>query len=81
MNPINNKDNKYFRYTIIVGLNYEEIEKQPERITKITLFINKYNQKSINYPSENDDWKKIEKNSLKIALNVLYTKKGKIYPD
>ena len=26
------------------------------------------------------DWNKIKKNELKIALNVLYTKKEKIYP-
>ena len=27
-----------------------------------------------------DDWKKIEKNNVTIALNVLYAKKEKIYP-
>ena len=28
----------------------------------------------INYPSEKDDLKKVEKNNLAIALNVLYVK-------
>ena len=28
--------------TVIVALNHEEIEKGPETITKIKLFINKY---------------------------------------
>ena len=37
-------------------------------------FINKYNWKEINLPSEKDDWKKLEKNNISIALNVLYTK-------
>ena len=37
-------------------------------------FINKYNWKEINLPSEKDDWKKLEKNNVSIALNVLYTK-------
>ena len=37
-------------------------------------FINKYNWKEINLPSEKDDWKKLEKNNASIALNVLYTK-------
>ena len=40
-------------------------------------FINKYNWKEINFPSEKDDWKKLEKNDVLIALNVLYTKKEK----
>ena len=29
----------------------------------------------MNYQSEKDDWKKFEKNTVTIALNVLYTKK------
>ena len=40
-------------------------------------FINKYNWKEINFPSEKDNWKKLEKNDVLIALNVLYTKKEK----
>ena len=43
-------------------------------------FINKYTLEGINFPSEKDDWKKIEKNNVTIALNVLYAKKEKIYP-
>ena len=37
-------------------------------ISKIKLFINKYNWKGITYPSEKDGWKKFEKNNLTIAL-------------
>ena len=32
---------------------------------------------NITYLSEKDDWKNFEKNSLPIALNVLYAKKEK----
>ena len=42
--------------------------------------INKYNWKRINFPSEKDDLKKIEKNNVTIALNTFYVKKEKIYP-
>ena len=58
-------------------LIHEEIQKDPQRTTKIEPFIDKYNWQGINYPSEKDDWKKIEKNILTIALNVLYAKKEK----
>ena len=34
----------------------------------------------INYPSEKDDWKKIEKNNPIIVLNVLYGRKEIVYP-
>ena len=43
INPISQKDNKCFQYTVTVALNHEEIGKSPERITKIKPFINKYN--------------------------------------
>ena len=56
------------------------IGKHSERIKKSNFFINKYDWEGINFPSEIDDGKKIEKNNLIIALNVLYTKKEKIYP-
>ena len=39
INPINKKD-KYFQF----ALNYEEIKKDPQRITKIKPFLNKYNR-------------------------------------
>ena len=61
--------------------NYQKnvtiFEKKPQRITKIKPFINKHNWEIINYPSEKDDWKKNMKNNVKIALNVLYSKKKK----
>ena len=61
-------------------LNHEQIKKDPQRITNIKPFIDKYNYEGINYPSENDDWKKVGKRNLTIALNVLYIKKDKLYP-
>ena len=49
-----------------------KIGKQPKRIHKINSFIDKYNWEGINWPSVKDDFKKIDKNNLTIALNVLY---------
>ena len=46
----------------------------------LTVALNNYNWKKINFPSEKDDWKKIEKINVTITLNVLYAKKEKIYP-
>ena len=43
MNLINKKDNKCFQYAVTVALSYEEIKKDPQKITKIKLFINKCN--------------------------------------
>ena len=80
INPMNKKDNKCLQYAVTVALNYEDIKKDLQRIAKVKSFINKYNWKGINFPSEKDDWKKFEKNNVTIALNVLYAKKEKIYP-
>ena len=43
INIINKKENKCFQYPVIVPLNHEEIREKPQGITKIKLFINKYN--------------------------------------
>ena len=59
--PINKKDNKCFQYPVTVALNYEEMKKYPQRITKIKPFTNKYNWEGINFPSQKDDWKILRK--------------------
>ena len=38
INPINNED-KYFQYAVTVVLNFEEVKKDPQRVTKIKPFI------------------------------------------
>ena len=60
-------------------LNHKEIKKDLQRITKIKPFTNKYNWVGINFSSEKDDWKKIKKNNVTIALNDSYAKNDKIY--
>ena len=47
INPINKKDNKFFQYALTVTLNYEEIKKDPQMITKTKPFINIYYYKYI----------------------------------
>ena len=56
----------------------KQIKKDPQTITKIKPFIDKYNWEGIDYPSEKRYWKKFEKNNLTITLNVLYTKAEKV---
>ena len=52
----------------------------PERVSNIKPFINKYNWKGISYPSKTDDWKTSEKINPTIALNILYAKVKEICP-
>ena len=44
INPKNN-DDKCFEYALTVALNYEQIKKDPQRISKIKPFIDQYNSK------------------------------------
>ena len=55
VSPINKKDSNSFEWVITVELNYDEMVKQAERITKIKFFINNYNWKEIICQPENDD--------------------------
>ena len=70
INP-NNNDDKCFQYAVAVALNYQKINKNPERISKIKPFIDQYNWKERNFPSHKKEWKKFESNNKLIALNIL----------
>ena len=67
INPKN--EDVYFQYAVTVALNYEEIESHSERVSNIKPFINKYNWKGINYPSEIDYRKTFEENNPKIPFS------------
>ena len=71
VNP-NNNDYKCFQYAVTVSLNYDKINRDPQRISKIKPFIDQYNWNDIDFPSTGKDWKKFELNNELIALNILY---------
>ena len=71
INPKNN-DYKCFQYAITLALNYDKIDRTPQRISKIKPFIENYNWKDIDFPSTRKDWNKFELNNNNIALNILY---------
>ena len=71
INP-NNNDDKCFQYALTVALNHQNVKTNPQRITKIEPFIDLYNWKEIDFPSQGKDWKKFEPNNKSIALNILY---------
>ena len=57
-----NGDND-FQNALDDALNYQTIEKHPQRITKLKPYINKYNWKEIKFPAEPEEWKKFERNN------------------
>ena len=70
INPRNN-DDKCFQYAVTLALNLGKIKKDPQRVSKIKPFIEKYNSEDIDFPSTSKDWKKFECNN-EVALNILY---------
>ena len=71
INPKNNDDN-CFQYALIVALNYQNIKKNPQRISNIEPFINQFDWKGINFSSQKEYWKKFESNNKSIAFNILF---------
>ena len=61
-----------FEYALDDALNYQTIEKDPQRISKLKPYINKYNWEGINFPAGSKEWQKFEKNNNTITLNVLH---------
>ena len=49
------EDDKCFQYAATVTLNHEDIKRNPQRISKIKPFINKYDWNGIKYPSKFND--------------------------
>ena len=52
--------------------NYQNIERNPQRISKLKPYINKYNWEGIEFPAGPKDWKKFERNNKAIALNISF---------
>ena len=67
-----NNDNKCFQYAATLALNFKNINRDPQRISKIKPFINNYNWKDINFPAAKKDWNKFEINNKNVALNIKY---------
>ena len=67
-----NTDNKCFQYATTLALNFNNIDKHHQRISKIKPFINNYNWNSINFPTVKKVWNKFELNNKDVALNILY---------
>ena len=61
-----------FQHALDDALNYQTIEKDPQRISKLKPYTNKFIWKGINFPATPKDWKTFELNNETIALNVLY---------
>ena len=71
INPENNDDN-CFQYALTVALNHQNIGKNPQIITKIKSFIDRYNWEETDFASHSKVWKKFEQNNKTIALNILF---------
>ena len=67
-----NQNKKCFQYATTLALNFNSIDKHPQRISKIKPFIDNYNWNDINFPTAKKDWNKFELNNKDVALNILY---------
>ena len=78
---ITNEDN-CFQNALNDALDYQRIKKDPQKISKLKPYINQYNWKDINFPSQKEGWGKFEQNNKEIALNILFVphNKEEIWP-
>ena len=65
-------DEKRFQYALTAALNYQNLKSHPERIFNLKHFIDEYNWKEIDFPSEQKDCKIFELNNKTISLNILF---------
>ena len=68
INPKNNHDDEFLRWSIICALNYNEImNKEFENI------FQKIKHEDKDFSSQKRDWEDFEQNNESIALNVLFS--------
>ena len=66
INPKNEKDNKCFQWSIIAGLNYNNIkEKELKKLLK-------FRRVDTDFSSYQRDWEEFEQENTSIALNILF---------
>ena len=61
-----------FQNAVNDATKYQNIKKDPQRISKIKPYISMYNLEGIEFPVGSKDWKKVEQNNKTIALNILF---------
>ena len=66
-----NNDNS-FENALDDALNYQTVKTNPERISKLKPYINKYNWEGIDFPVGPKEQKTFERNNKTIALNILF---------
>ena len=66
-----NGDNN-FQNALDDALNYQNIERNPQRRSKLNPYINKYDWEGIEFPARPKDWKRFERNNKTIALNISF---------
>ena len=69
-------DDNHFQNALDDALNQQNIERDPQRISKLKSYINKYNLEGIKFPAEPKYWKRFERNDQAIALNILFIKQN-----
>ena len=73
---ITNGDN-CFQNALTDALDYQQIKKDLQEISKPQPYINQYNWKDINFSLHKEDWKRFEQNNKTIALNILSAQHNK----
>ena len=53
-----------------VALNYQNTKSHPERVSNLKPFVDQYDWKQIDFPSQQKTWKKFELNNKRIEKNI-----------
>ena len=70
-----NNDNS-FQNALDDALDFQNIAKHPERISKLKPYINKYNWEGIDFQAGPKEWQKFERNNKTNALNILFIQRN-----
>ena len=70
INP-KNEDEECFKWAVTAALHNQEIDKDPQRISKLEPYVDRYNWNGLKFPLTINQIDKFEKNK-DIAVNLMY---------
>ena len=70
-----NNDN-FFRNALDDALKHQTIKINPERISKLKPYINKYNCEGIDFPAGPEELQKFERNNKTVAINIIFIQRN-----
>ena len=76
---VKNNDNECFKWAVTCSLNWKEIGRDAQRVSKVNKYVDKYDWSGLEFPVSLKDIDIFERNNEDISVNVLFSSGKEFY--